>query len=214
MAGYAVAHLDEIDELVDGRCLYRPIRHYFGITSFGATAWTARAAGDLIVNEHDEGDPTSDQELFLVLRGHAVFELDGDRVEAPAGTLVFAPPRMKRRAFAEEAGTTIVAIEGTPGKAYEPRGWELWAPLVPLYESGEYAEVAERLRVLVEASPQYALLFYNLACCESLTGRTTDALDHLQRAIDMSEEFRGYAKDDSDLDPIRGEPAFKRIVDD
>jgi tetratricopeptide (TPR) repeat protein len=214
MAGYAVAHLDEIDELVDGRCLYRPIRHYFGITSFGATAWTARAAGDLIVNEHDEGDPTSDQELFLVLRGHAVFELDGDRVEAPAGTLVFAPPRMKRRAFAEEAGTTIVAIEGTPGKAYEPRGWELWAPLVPLYESGEYAEVAERLRVLVEASPQYALLFYNLACCESLTGRTTDALDHLRRAIDMSEEFRGYAKDDSDLDPIRGEPAFKRIVDD
>ena len=63
MAGYAVAHVDEIDELVDGRCLYRPVRHHFGITSFGATAWTARAAGDLIVNEHDEGDPTADEEF-------------------------------------------------------------------------------------------------------------------------------------------------------
>jgi len=36
-------------------------------------------------------DPTADQELLLVLRGHAVFELDGDRLDAPAGTLVFAP---------------------------------------------------------------------------------------------------------------------------
>ena len=90
MAGYGVAHVDEIDELVDVRCLYRPVRHHFGITSFGATVWTARAAGDLIVSEHD--DPTADEELFLVLRGHAVFELEGDRVDAPAGTLVFAPP--------------------------------------------------------------------------------------------------------------------------
>jgi mannose-6-phosphate isomerase-like protein (cupin superfamily) len=194
MGSYAVARLDEIDELADGRCLYRPIRQHFGITSFGVTAWSARAAGDLIVNEHDEGDPTADQELFLVLRGHAVFELEGDRVDAPAGTLVFAPPRMKRRAFAEEEGTTIMLVEGTPGQAYEPRGWELWAPLVPLYESGEYAEVADRLREVVDANPQYAMLFYNLACCESLTGRTTDALDHLRRAIDVSEEFRADAR--------------------
>jgi hypothetical protein len=214
MAGYAVAHLDEIDELVDGRCLYRPVRHQLGITSFGATAWTARAEGDLIVNEHDESDPTADEELFLVVRGHAVSELDGDRVDAPAGTLVFAPPRMKRTAFAEEAGTTIMLIEGTPGKAYEPRGWELWAPLVPLYESGEYAGVANRLRVLVEAHPQYALLFYNLGCCESLTGRTTDALDHLKRAIGMSEQFRADAKLDSDLDPIRDQPAFRKLISD
>lgn len=105
-------------------------------------------------------------------------------------------------------------IEGTPGKAYVPRGWELSAPLVPLYESGEYAEVADRLRVLVEAHPQYALLFYNLACCESLTGRTTDALDHLRRAIDMSEEFRGDAKLDPDLDPIRDRPGFRQLISD
>ena len=212
MAGYAVVHLDEIYEFADGRCLFRPIRHHFGITAFGVTAWTARAAGDLVIDEHDEGDPTADQELFLVLRGHAAFEIDGDRVDAPAGTLVFAPPRMKRTASAEEGGTTIIAVEGTPGRAYEARGWELWAPLVPLYAAGEYAEVADRLRVLVEASPQYALLFYNLACCESLSGRTTDALDHLRHAIEMSEEFRDSAKHDSDLDAIRDEPAFKQLI--
>ena len=214
MGGYAVAHLDEIDEFADGRCHYRPIRHHLGITAFGVTAWTARAAGDLVINERDEGDPTADEELFLVLRGSAVFELGADRVDAPAGTLVFAPPRTKRTASAEEAGTIVIALEGTPGKGYKARGWELWAPLVPLYEAGEYAEVADRLQVLVEASPQYALLFYNLACCESLSRRTTDALYHLRRAIEMSEEFRDSAKSDSDLDPIRDEPAFEQLIGD
>jgi cupin domain len=111
MAGYAVAHLDEIEEFADAGCHYRPIRHHLGVTAFGVTAWTARAAGDLVINEHDEDDPTADQELFLVLRGRAVCELDGDRVDASAGTFVFAPPRTKRTASATEEGTTIIALE-------------------------------------------------------------------------------------------------------
>lgn len=213
MSGYAVAQLDEIDEQDDGRCPWRPVRHHFGITAFGVNAWTARDAGDRVINEHDESEPDSNEELYLVLRGRAVFELDGDRVVAPVGTLVFVRPGVKRTAFAEESETTIIALGGTPGKAYEPDGWELWAPLNPLYSSGEYAEAADRGRVLVEAHPHYAGLFYNLACCESLAGRTTDALEHLRRAIDMSERFRAYAKDDSDFDPIRDEPAFKELIE-
>jgi tetratricopeptide (TPR) repeat protein len=212
MSGYAVAHLDEIDELDDGREPFRPVRHHLGITAFGVNAWTAPDVGDRIINEHDESEPEGNEELYLVLQGRAVFELDGDRVDAPAGTFVFARPGVKRTAFAQEPETTIIALGGTPGKAYEPDGWELWAPLVPLYEGGKYDEAADRGRVLLEAHPQYANVFYNVACCESLAGRTTDALDHLRRAIDMSEQFRAYAKDDSDLDPIRDEPAFKELI--
>ena len=212
MADYAMAHLDEIEEFSDAGCHYRPIRHHLGITAFGVTAWTAGAAGDRLINEHDEDDPSADQELFLVLRGHAVFEIDGDLVDAPAGTFVFAPPRTKRTASAKEGGTAIIALEGTPGRPYEPRGWELWAPLVPLYGAGKYAEVADRLGIPVADSPQYPMLFFNLACCESLCGRTSEALDHLGHAIEMSEEFRQSAKDDSDLDPIRDEPAFQQLI--
>jgi len=214
MAAYAVAHLDEIEEFADAGCHYRPIRHHLGITAFGVTAWTARAAGDRVINEHDEGDPTADQELFLVMRGHAVFEVDGDEVDAPAGTLVFAPPRTKRMATATQEGTTVIALEGTPGQAYAPRGWELWAPLAPLYDAGEYAAVADRLAPLVAANPRYPMLFFNLACAESLSGRTRDALTHLRRAVEMSVEFRHAAMDDSDLDPIRDEPAFKQLIGD
>jgi tetratricopeptide (TPR) repeat protein len=212
MTSYAVARLEQIDEVNDGREPFRPVRHHFGITSFGATAWTARDAGDRIINEHDESEPDGSEELYLVVRGRAVFELDGDRVAAPAGTFVFAPPGVKRTAFAEEPETTVLALGGTPGKAYEPDGWELWAPLTPLYDAGEYAEAADRGRELVAAHPQYAGLLYNLACCESLAGRTADALDHLRRAIERSEPSRSYAKDDSDFDPIRDEPGFKELI--
>jgi hypothetical protein len=58
------------------------------------------------------------------------------------------------------------------------------------------------------------MLFFNLACCESLSGRTSDALDHLRHAIEMSDQFRASAKDDSDLDLIRDEPAFKQLIRD
>ena len=211
MNDFAVAHLDEIEELSDGREPWRPVRHHFGITAFGMTAWTARRVGDRIINEHDESDDSS-EELYVVLSGRAVFELDGQRRDAPAGTFVFASPGVKRTAFAEEPGTTIIAVGGVPGKAYEPSGWEVWAPLNPLYEAGEYAAAADRGRELVDAYPQYPTLWYNLACCESLAGRAADAVEHLRQAIELSERFRSYAEGDSDFDPIRGEPAFKELT--
>jgi hypothetical protein len=213
MSAYEVAHLDEIDEISDGREPWRPVRHHFGITSFGVNAWTGRSAGDRILNEHDEADDDDQQEeLYLVQRGRARFELDGNQVEAPAGTFVFVPPGVRRTAFAEEPGTTIVALGGTPGKAYEPDGWELWAPLGPLYHSGEYAEAADRGRELAEAHPEYPALIYNVACCEALAGRKADAIEHLRLAIDGSDRFRSLAAEDSDFDPIREEPAFKELV--
>ena len=213
MANYAVAHLDEIEELDDGRVPMRPVRHHLGITAFGVNAFTGREAGDRIINEHDEADAADgDEELYVVLSGRAVFELDGDRIDAPTGTFVFVPPAVKRTAFAEEPGTTLVAVGARPGHAYVPRGWELWAPLNAGYQAGEYAEVADRGRELVEAHPQYPLLFYNLACCESLAGRKDDAIDHLRRAIEISDQVREFAKGDSDFDPIRDEPAFQQLI--
>ena len=68
-------------------------------------AWTAKAAGDRLINEHEE-DP-GNEELYIVTRGRATFELDGERREANEGTFIFAAPNVKRTAFAEEAGTTV-----------------------------------------------------------------------------------------------------------
>ena len=88
------------------------------------------------------------------------------------------------------------------------------AELVDLWDGDRCGPVQDRLRAVVTAAPQYPMLFFNLACCESLSGQTSDALDHLRHAIEMSEEFRDSARSDSDLDPIRDEPAFKQLIRD
>lgn len=208
---YAVARLDEIEPIDDGRCPFRPVRFHFGIESFGANAWTAAAKGDRLINEHDEADD-GHEELYVVLEGHATFELDGKKVDAPARTFVYCEPGVKRTAFAEEAGTTLLALGGAPGKAYQSQGWEIWAPLNRLYAEGKYAEAADQAKERLAASPGYAGPLYNLACCESLAGRSDDAIEHLREAFAISEEsVRGWADGDSDLDSLRGEPAFQEL---
>jgi hypothetical protein len=125
---------------------------------------------------------------------------------------VYAPPGTRRSAIALEDATSILLVEGTPGAAYDARGWELWAPLAPRYYAGDHAFVAEQLRSIVARSPQYPMLFFNLACSESQLGRTSDAIQHLRRAVELSEEFRTAARDDADLDAIRGEPGFRALI--
>src|ERR1700722_17246884 len=102
MARFAVARLDDIGEIDDGRSPFRPVRQHFGIMTFGVTAMTARADGDRLINEHDEAERDSSDELYVVVSGHARFEVDGETEDAPAGTLVHVPPGVKRTAFAQE----------------------------------------------------------------------------------------------------------------
>jgi hypothetical protein len=87
----------------------------------------------------------------------------------------------------------------------------VWAQVHPLYEAGRYAEAADRGRELLEAHP-HPRVFYNVACCESLAGRKTDALEHLRRAIELWEGCRSLAKDESDFNAIRDQPEFKELV--
>src|SRR6188508_486813 len=109
------------------------------------------------------------------------------------------------------AGRARFELDGEPVDAV---GWELWSPVRPRYEAGEHEAVVEALTPLVADHPQYPLLAYNLACVESLTGRRTEALEHLRAAIEGSDFFRGFAKNDTDLDAIRDEPGFRELVGD
>lgn len=215
MARFGIAHIDDIRTLEgQDECPITPVRHHFGISAFGVNAWTGKSTGVRIIPEHSEDDPGAQEELYVVTSGHAVFELDGERHDAPAGTYVFAPPGVKRTAFAEEADTTVLAIGSAPGTPYEVVGWELWHPLRKLYEAGETDQVIARLRELVAEAPQYGLLWFNLACVESLTGQKDEAIEHLRQAFERSDRMRDFAKGDSDLDPLRDEPAFQALFAD
>ena len=210
MAAYRVSRFDAIDEIDDGGVPYRPVRHHFGIASFGVNSFTGRKAGDRIINEHSEED--DQEELYLVLQGRATFELNGERVDAPAGTLVFAEPGVKRTAFADKDGTTIVVVGGKPGKAYEVLGFEAWAPFHGLYEAGDYAEAADQARAAIEAQPEAVGAFFYLACCEARAGRADDAAQHLRHALEPSGRLRGLARRNPDLDSIRDRPEIAELL--
>jgi hypothetical protein len=100
---------------------------------------------------------------------------------------------------------------GLPESSQRDPGAEAWAAVHPLYEAGRYAEAADRGREVLEAVP-HPRVFYNVACCESLAGRTDDAIEHLRQAIEGWEGCRELAKQEPDFDPIRDEPAFEELV--
>jgi mannose-6-phosphate isomerase-like protein (cupin superfamily) len=210
MSGYQTARVEEIGG-IDYRedTSLRPVRHHLGITAFGTNGWVGENIGDRLVPSHEED--SGNEELYVVLCGRARFEIDGDTVDAPAGTLVFCRPEANRTAFAEEAGTTVLAVGNTVGQPYHLGGWEVWAPFHPQYEAGEYDAVIDSARETLEASG-YAAPLYNLACCEALAGQADDAIGHLRAAFEMRPSLRDLAKKDSDLDAIREEPGFRELV--
>ncbi len=126
-----VAHISEIPEpeyeADPGAGEWRPVRAHFGIASFGANAYVARAGGDQIVGDHTETDDsgTSHEELYFVASGGATFTVDGEEVDAPAGTFLYVrDPDSRRAAIAHEPGTTVLCLGGEPGAAFSVSPWE------------------------------------------------------------------------------------------
>ena len=124
---------------------------------------------------------------------------------------MFVPPETTRTAFAQEAETTVLAIGSRNGQPYEAGGWEVWAQFHPAYEAGDYEAVIDGARETLEAS-NYATPLYNLACCEALTGRKEDAIGHLRLAFERRPSLRDVAKQDTDFDSLREEPAFRELL--
>jgi uncharacterized Ntn-hydrolase superfamily protein len=84
--------------------------------------------------------------------------------------------------------------------------WDVMRRANVHYEAKDYATAADTMLEAV-ADGGDALLFYNLACYESLAGRTADAVEHLRLAIALDEAHRSLAAGDPDFDPIRAEVA-------
>lgn len=209
---YVVRLLEDIGDFVDEeRARWFPIRIELGISAFGVNAWRATAAGQELIEEHDEigGSAGRHEELYLVLSGRGTFTVDGEIVDAPAGKLVFVgDPALKRAARAEEAGTTILVAGGARGKPFSVSPWERHSEGLRFFATQEYERAVEFFERMHREEPEHAGVLYNLACAESLLGRSEDALGHLERSIELQPSFRDAAQTDSDFDPIRTDPRF------
>lgn len=113
---------------------FRLVRRHFDVRAFGVNGVTGNA-GDELIEPHDERDDEANltdghEELFAVMSGHAVFTVDGEAIDAPAGTLVFVrDPAITRSAVATEDGTAILAVGARVGAPFEISRWErAWFP--------------------------------------------------------------------------------------
>ena len=206
---YAVSRLDDLRR-VDREVVTFPVRLRFGVRSFGVNAY-APGEGGRVVEEHDElgAGAGRHEELYLVAKGHAVFTLDGEEVDAPAGTFVFvSDPAVRRGALARDADTVVLAVGGVPGEPFRPSPWEAWLEAEPHLEAGELDRGVEILERALSDHPGNPNVLYNLACFESLAGRHDAALTHLAEAIAGDPRSRDWAQSDADFDPIRSDPRF------
>ena len=180
---------------------YRPIRKAMGISAFGINAYTADEG--TVIEPHDELGSGSGghEELYFVATGHATFELDGEEIDAPPGTIVFAQPEQHRSATAHAPDTTVLVIGGKPGIAGPPSPFEYWYLAIGQEPERAYEIAAEGL----EHYPENGGLHYNLACYAALAGRREDALRHIEIAFAVRPESREWAAQDSDLDSIRAD---------
>ncbi len=60
--------------------------------------------------------------------------------------------------------------------------------------------------------PEEPMVLYNVACIQSLAGRTEEALDSLERAVRNGLTQRGWIEHDSNLDPLRAHPRFEALL--
>lgn len=200
--------LEEIEPIpvVEGRLLWRPVRRTLDVGAFGINAYIAPNEGDDVVEEHSEST-LRHEEVYVVLSGRATFTLDGETLDAPAGTVVFVrEPEVTRHARAEEPGTAVLAVGGPRGEAYEPSPWEDFFAAERHRVAGDYGAYAAELAAALERRPDHPATLYNLACAEALAGRSADAVAHLRRALELKPEWVEQASNDNDLVSLQDHP--------
>ncbi|MDD5556694.1 MAG: hypothetical protein PHN82_05520 [bacterium] len=78
--------------------------------------------------------------------------------------------------------------------------------------TGRYREGLEIDRRITALRPEDPVAHYNLACSLSLLRRKREALGSLRRSIELGYRDLAHLTTDDDLDPLRTERSFHRIV--
>jgi mannose-6-phosphate isomerase-like protein (cupin superfamily) len=116
MSNYSVKRIDEMEAAYGGGM--RLARAALGLTAFGMQVEEFPPNFDQYP-EHTHAED-GQEEVYIVLRGSAEIEIEGDRIPLDTETIVRVGPGMKRRIYSGPEGARILALGGVPGAAYEP----------------------------------------------------------------------------------------------
>jgi tetratricopeptide (TPR) repeat protein len=78
---------------------------------------------------------------------------------------------------------------------------------------GRYDEALSHLRLVRDEDPDNDHALYMLAVAHAQRGEHAEAIAHLERAIAMNPENRGLARNDPDLEPLRGDESFRAALE-
>jgi len=78
---------------------------------------------------------------------------------------------------------------------------------------GRYDEAITHLRLVRDEDPDNDHALYMLAVAHAQRDEVVEALTHLERAIALNPENRALARTDPDLEPLRGDEAFRAALD-
>ena len=204
--GHGARHvrLAELPRAEIGDHIWHPVRRALGATGFGVGAYSAEHAGDVLVGSHDETGLGSNrhEELYVVLAGRALFELDGRELELGPEEFLLVDPAVRRGARALADRTSVLVIGGAPG-AVTPAPYEHWYTALTTDDPHRSAEIAAEG---LGQFPDHGQLNYQLACFRALAGELDVAARHLRRAVASDERAWSWLEDDTDLDGLRSVP--------
>jgi adenylate cyclase len=78
---------------------------------------------------------------------------------------------------------------------------------------GEGSRSLDWARRALAIDPEDCGILYNVACVYALQGKTDEAIDCLDKAMTHAYWYKRWAKNDSDLDSLRGSPRFQALMD-
>src|SRR4051794_12131629 len=78
--------------------------------------------------------------------------------------------------------------------------------------NGEYVAAQEMFERALKREPEAADIHYALAATRARLGSIDLALESLQRALDLKPTLRVRAQHDHDLNPLRNDPDFDRLI--
>lgn len=89
----------------------------------------------------------------------------------------------------------------------------LYQKAIELLQSGKYKEAIEAYEKILKVRPNDANALYNTACAYSLMGEKKKAVEFLGKAVENGFNNVEHIKGDSDLDNIREEDGYKKIIE-
>lgn len=155
--------------------------------------------------------------------------LDGARARGPAPRLVRATvtaamalvlmaasvvdvaAEPRREGLGEHVKRAIGAhVEWLHGAGF---GGDAYDEGLRLHRAGEYERAIASFERAIDEDLRVGAATYNIACGMALLGRTSEAIDWLERAAERGFDLSEYLFSDGDLASLRAEPRFRALLE-